>query len=170
MHARNTAQLHNIRSSNSAMPSSEITSATWTLLSTTVYFLKDKATPMHVRVHHKRPTFGLAPLPYTILIQIRHLLTMAESAGEMYALATVLTILAIVTTIMRFYARRIKQTALSWDDYAILPALVQYFQIIHIFLVVKMKGLISKQLFTISTAICMFVGKYRGIQTSTALF
>ncbi len=118
---------------------------------------------MHVRVHHKRPAFGLAPLPYTILIQIRHLLTMAESAGEMYALATVMTILAIVTTMMRFYARRIKQTALSWDDYAILPALVHHFQIIHINVVMEMKGLTYEQLFTIGTAICMFVGKCRGL-------
>lgn len=49
---------------------------------------------------------------------------MAESAGKMYALATVLSLLAIVATALRFYARRIKQAALSWDDYMILPALV----------------------------------------------
>lgn len=50
--------------------------------------------------------------------------TMAESAGKMYALAVVLSLLAIVFTTLRFYARRIKQAALSWDDYMILPALV----------------------------------------------
>lgn len=54
----------------------------------------------------------------------------------MYALATVLSLLAIVVTILRFYARRIKQASLSWDDHMILPAL----------------------LFTIGTAVCMFVG------------
>ncbi|CAF9940665.1 MAG: hypothetical protein ALECFALPRED_008785 [Alectoria fallacina] len=61
---------------------------------------------------------------------------MAESAGKMYALATVLSLLAIMATILRFYARRMKQASLSWDDYMILPAL----------------------LFTIGTAVCMFVG------------
>ena len=49
---------------------------------------------------------------------------MAESAGKMYALAIVLSLLAIVATVLRFYARRIKQASLSWDDYIILPALV----------------------------------------------
>ncbi|CAD6584913.1 MAG: hypothetical protein ASARMPREDX12_001790 [Alectoria sarmentosa] len=61
---------------------------------------------------------------------------MAESAGKMYALATVLSLLAIMATVLRFYARRMKQASLSWDDYMILPAL----------------------LFTIGTAVCMFVG------------
>ena len=50
----------------------------------------------------------------------------------MYALATVLSVLAIVAVILRFYARRMKQTAVSWDDYAILPALVRHFRILHI--------------------------------------
>ncbi|CAD6569874.1 MAG: hypothetical protein ASARMPRED_003298 [Alectoria sarmentosa] len=63
---------------------------------------------------------------------------MAESAGKMYALATVLSLLAIMATVLRFYARRMKQASLSWDDYMILPAL--------------------DQLFTIGTAVCMFVG------------
>ena len=49
---------------------------------------------------------------------------MAESAGLMYALAIMLSILAIVAIILRFYARHIKQTAILWDDYAILLALV----------------------------------------------
>ena len=52
---------------------------------------------------------------------------MTKSAGEMYALATVLSILAIIAVMLRFYARRIQQTVLSWDDYAILPALVTSF-------------------------------------------
>lgn len=54
----------------------------------------------------------------------------------MYALAIVLIILPIVAIMLLFYARRIKQIALSWDDYLILLALF----------------------FTIGTAICMFVG------------
>lgn len=49
---------------------------------------------------------------------------MADSAGKMYALALVLSLLTIVVTALRFYARRMKQAALSWDDYMILPALV----------------------------------------------
>ena len=49
---------------------------------------------------------------------------MADSAGKMYALAIVLGLLAIVATVLRFYARRMKQASLSWDDYMILPALV----------------------------------------------
>ncbi len=52
---------------------------------------------------------------------------MAESAGKMYAIATVLSILAIVAIVLRFYARRIKRTALWWDDYTILLALVRQF-------------------------------------------
>lgn len=50
---------------------------------------------------------------------------MAESVGKIYALATVLSLLAIVVTALRFYARRMKQATLSWDDYLILPALVR---------------------------------------------
>ena len=51
---------------------------------------------------------------------------MAESAGKMYALAVILSLLAMMATAMRFYARRIKQATLSWDDYMILPALVRF--------------------------------------------
>lgn len=43
----------------------------------------------------------------------------------MYALASVLTILAIVAVILRFYARRIKKIRPSWDDYLIVLALVR---------------------------------------------
>ena len=82
---------------------------------------------------------------------------MADSAGEMYAIATVSSILAIVAVILRFYARRIKQTALSWDDYMILPALVRQFG--YSTFDARMEELIRQQLFTIGTAICMFVGK-----------
>ncbi|MCJ1458323.1 hypothetical protein MMC28_008694 [Mycoblastus sanguinarius] len=65
---------------------------------------------------------------------------MGETPGKMYALATVLTLLALVTIILRFYARNLKKAGLWWDDYMILPAM----------------------LFTIGTAICMFVGSALG--------
>ena len=48
-----------------------------------------------------------------------------ETPGKMYALATVLSVLAIVAVILRFYARRLlKSTKVEIDDYMILPALV----------------------------------------------
>ena len=51
--------------------------------------------------------------------------SVVESAGKMYALAIVLGLLATVATALRFYARRMKQASLSWDDYMVLPALVR---------------------------------------------
>ena len=50
---------------------------------------------------------------------------MGQSAGKMYAMATVLSILAIVVVLLRFHARHIKKVRLSWDDYLIIPALVR---------------------------------------------
>ena len=52
---------------------------------------------------------------------------MEESPGKMYALAIVLTFLAMLAVALRFYARRIKSAGLAWDDYMILPALVHEF-------------------------------------------
>jgi len=49
---------------------------------------------------------------------------MAETPGKMYALAIFLTLLALTAIALRFYARRVKQANLSWDDYMILPAMV----------------------------------------------
>ena len=49
---------------------------------------------------------------------------MHESPGKMYALATVLTILAIVAVALRFYARSLKKVLPSWDDYLVVLALV----------------------------------------------
>ena len=103
------------------------TYVTWFLSSAKLYFLIIKRTATHVRAHHEHPIFSLVLLPHTILAFFRHLLAMADSAGMMYALATIMSILAIVAVMLRFYARRIKQTALSWDDYVILPALVCHF-------------------------------------------
>ena len=48
-----------------------------------------------------------------------------ETPGKMYALAAVLSFMAIVAVILRFYARRLlKSTEVEIDDYMILPALV----------------------------------------------
>lgn len=55
---------------------------------------------------------------------------MGESLGKMYALATVLSILAIVAVVLRFYARRIKEVRPSWDDCLIVLALVDIFLVL----------------------------------------
>lgn len=49
-----------------------------------------------------------------------------QSPGAVYALVTIMTLLAMVAIGLRFYARRIKHTKLMWDDYMILPAMVCY--------------------------------------------
>ena len=49
---------------------------------------------------------------------------MGETPGKMYALATVLAILAAVAVMLRLYARKIKNAILGWDDYLIVFALV----------------------------------------------
>ena len=52
-------------------------------------------------------------------------MAIAETPGKMYALAAVLSVLAIVAVILRFYSRRLLKTArIEMDDYMILPALV----------------------------------------------
>ncbi|KAL8703549.1 MAG: hypothetical protein Q9201_003279 [Fulgogasparrea decipioides] len=61
---------------------------------------------------------------------------MGETPEKMYALAVILTLLAITATGLRYYARYIKKTGFSWDDLALVPAL----------------------LFTVGTGICMIVG------------
>ena len=63
-----------------------------------------------------------------------------ETPGKMYALATILTILALVAVILRLYARRRKKARLSWDDYFIILAF----------------------LFTLAIAICMYIGSALG--------
>ena len=55
---------------------------------------------------------------------------MAETPGKMYALASVLTVLAILAVILRFYSRRIKKVGASWDDYLIVLGLVGFFPVI----------------------------------------
>lgn len=49
---------------------------------------------------------------------------MAETPAAMYGIATSMTILALVAIALRFYARYIKKTGYSWDDWMILPAMV----------------------------------------------
>ena len=49
---------------------------------------------------------------------------MAESPGKIYALATVLTVLAMVAVMLRLYARRITKQRLEWDGFMIFLALV----------------------------------------------
>ena len=49
---------------------------------------------------------------------------MGETPGKMYALATVLTVLAVVAVLLRLHARKVKSAILTWDDYLIIVALV----------------------------------------------
>ncbi|CAD6582042.1 MAG: hypothetical protein ASARMPRED_000769 [Alectoria sarmentosa] len=65
---------------------------------------------------------------------------MGETPGKMYALATVLTLLAAIAVLLRLHARKIKKASLAWDDYMILFAMLS----------------------TIGTALCMFVGTALG--------
>ena len=44
--------------------------------------------------------------------------------NDMYLIATFMTTLPLVAIALRFYARSLKKTRLSWDDYLILPAMV----------------------------------------------
>ncbi|KAF6228827.1 hypothetical protein HO133_006938 [Letharia lupina] len=63
-----------------------------------------------------------------------------ETPGKMYALAAVLSVLAIVAAILRFYARRLlKSVRIEMDDYMIVLALVCH-------------------IFTLGTGLCMFIG------------
>jgi len=50
---------------------------------------------------------------------------MGESPAKMYMLATALTVLAILSVVLRFYARHIKKASLAWDDYLVLLAMVR---------------------------------------------
>ena len=49
---------------------------------------------------------------------------MSDNPATIYAIAILFSILAVAATALRFYARSIKKTGLSWDDWAIVPALV----------------------------------------------
>lgn len=49
---------------------------------------------------------------------------MNETPGKMYALATVMTVLAIIPVPLRFRARALKKQKVLIDDWLILPALV----------------------------------------------
>ena len=102
-------------------------------ISQALLYHKEAHPDSYQRAHQELSTFSLVTPPSHNFGSVsQHLLIMADSAGMMYALATVFSILAIVAIMLRFYARRIKQTALAWDDYVILPALVRHFQMLHI--------------------------------------
>lgn len=58
---------------------------------------------------------------------------MGETPGKMYALATVLTLLATIAVLLRFYARKIKNARIEWDDYLIVFALVRRFPRLRVF-------------------------------------
>ena len=45
---------------------------------------------------------------------------------EIYLIATAMTVLPLIAIGLRFYARNLKKTGLSWDDFSILPAMVRY--------------------------------------------
>ena len=49
---------------------------------------------------------------------------MGETPGKMYALAIVLTLLAVLAVLLRLHARKLKNAILAWDDYFIFGALV----------------------------------------------
>lgn len=49
---------------------------------------------------------------------------MGDTPGTLYGLAVVFSLLAVAATVLRFYARNIKKVGFSWDDYAVIPALV----------------------------------------------
>ena len=93
---------------------------------------------------------------------------MVETPGKMYALATVLTLLAILAIILRFWARRVKKVRPSWDDYLIVLALV----LSHLTLLFSGGGLTLlsfPKISTIGTGVCMVVGKqyYLSIKTDS---
>lgn len=82
---------------------------------------------------------------------------MDESPAKMYALATVLTILAIVAVMLRLYARRIKKLRPSWDDYLVILALVT---VILTICVVGLTDMFIQKIPIIGTGVCMFVGNF----------
>lgn len=43
---------------------------------------------------------------------------------EIYLIATCMVVLPLIAIALRFYARNLKKTGLSWDDFLILPAMV----------------------------------------------
>ena len=49
---------------------------------------------------------------------------MGETPEKMYAMAVILSVLAMVAVVLRFYARYLKAAGYWWDEYLIVPALV----------------------------------------------
>lgn len=65
---------------------------------------------------------------------------MVQSPGQIVGVTTFLTVLALLAIVLRFCARRLKKVGLGWDDYTIVLAM----------------------LFTIVSAICIYVGAADG--------
>lgn len=72
-------------------------------------------------LQHQHPR--LIPFADSQLLD-QSLATMADTPGKMYALATVLVLLATVAVMLRLYARRKTKQCILWDDYLVLLALV----------------------------------------------
>ena len=51
-------------------------------------------------------------------------LNMAETPGKMYAIATILSLLAVLAVGLRFKARQLRKADIAFDDYTIALALV----------------------------------------------
>lgn len=49
---------------------------------------------------------------------------MGETPEKMYAMAVILSVMAVVAVVLRFYARYLKAAGYWWDEYLIVPALV----------------------------------------------
>ena len=64
------------------------------------------------------PTMEVPPMPTA------HPDRPAGIETEIYLIATSMTILPLIAIALRFYARSLKKTGLSWDDYMIVPAMV----------------------------------------------
>lgn len=64
------------------------------------------------------PTTEVAPMPTALPSRPPGIET------TMYLIATSMLILPLIAIALRFYARNLKKTGLSWDDYMILPAMV----------------------------------------------
>ena len=63
----------------------------------------------------------------SVNFKMSSILSTGESPGKMYALATVLTVLAIAAVVLRVHARRMIKSGLAWDDFLVVIALVRLY-------------------------------------------
>ncbi|KAL8933849.1 MAG: hypothetical protein Q9216_006187 [Gyalolechia sp. 2 TL-2023] len=90
---------------------------------------------------------------------------MGNEVGTVYAIAIVFSLLALVATALRFYARNIKKVGFSWDDYVIIPALVRQNIPPPLSSVLRYPPWYlanCKKVLTFATAIAMMVGTANG--------